>query len=100
MSKPDCAHARVIPIGILVSETDSPRNQERPAPTPAPAAPIATSAIRPATGAPSAPVAFPIEPTFDLGEGGGSGFWATRGAADSSIETGCGLLACVAMGLR
>jgi hypothetical protein len=84
-----------------------PGSEPRPAPTPAPAAPIAPSAINPTTGALNAPVAFPTEPNAfptepnrdaDGVEGSGSG--ASRGATDSSIDKGYGLLACVAMGLR
>ncbi|HEY1591018.1 MAG TPA: hypothetical protein VGF81_04445 [Solirubrobacteraceae bacterium] len=40
-----------------------PGSEPRPAPTPLPAAPIATSASSPARGAPNAPVALPIGPS-------------------------------------
>jgi hypothetical protein len=42
----------------------------------------------------------PIADSRELPDIGGSALGSTRGATDSSIETGCGFLACVAMGLR
>jgi hypothetical protein len=109
-SAPDEPIALFARSGRCPAAPDSPGSlgrEPRPAPTPAPAAPIAASAINPATGALSAPVAFatepnafPTEPNRDADSVEGSGSGASRGATDSSIDTGYGLLACVAMGLR
>jgi hypothetical protein len=77
-----------------------PGSEPRPAPTPAPADPIATSMSNPAMGAPNAPAALTIGPSRDAPVIAGLGLEATLGATDSSIEIGCGVVACVAIGLR